>query len=286
MSSTDLWPWITLAALGAYHGINPAMGWLFAVALGLQERSRGAVFSAFPPIALGHAASVALVVGVVVVGRAIVPIDALKIMGCVALVSFGIYKLVRSSHPRWVGMRVGFRDLTAWSFLMASAHGAGLMLVPILLRLPGYGGQVIDLRDVPACGVHVARRTGLHRDARIPGRRRRDTHAGDVRSDGGRRRDSLRKGRRLHTPAWLVQPGQGVGNSADRRGHSDAGDLSDGERNKKLYRSCGRRRCSGDASQGNRIKSVLTYEPGLLSKQRCYNSLHRPEWEAQEGPAR
>ena len=149
MSTGDLWPWITLAALGAYHGVNPSMGWLFAVALGLQERSREAVFSAFPPIALGHAASVALVVGVVIVGRAIVPIAALKIMGCVALVSFGIYKLVRSSHPRWVGMRVGFRDLTAWSFLMASAHGAGLMLVPILLRLPGYGGQVIDLRDLP-----------------------------------------------------------------------------------------------------------------------------------------
>ena len=149
MSTGDLWPWITLAALGAYHGINPAMGWLFAVALGLQERSRGAVFSAFPPIALGHAASVALVVGVVVIGRAIVSIDALKIVGCVVLVGFGMYKLVRSSHPRWVGMRVGFRDLTAWSFLMASAHGAGLMLVPILLRLPGYGGQVIDLRDMP-----------------------------------------------------------------------------------------------------------------------------------------
>ena len=149
MSTGDLWPWITLAALGAYHGINPAMGWLFAVALGLQERSRGAVFGAFPPIALGHAASVALVVGVVVIGRAIVPIDALKIVGCVALVGFGMYKLLRSSHPRWVGMRVGFRDLTAWSFLMASAHGAGLMLVPILLRLPGYGGQVIDLRDMP-----------------------------------------------------------------------------------------------------------------------------------------
>ena len=149
MSTGDLWPWITLAALGAYHGVNPAMGWLFAVALGLQERSRGAVFNAFPPIALGHAASVALVVGVVVVSRAIVPIDALKIVGCVVLAGFGIYKLLRSSHPRWVGMRVGFRDLTAWSFLMASAHGAGLMLVPILLRLPGYGGQVIDLRDLP-----------------------------------------------------------------------------------------------------------------------------------------
>ena len=152
MSTGDLWPWFTLAALGAYHGINPAMGWLFAVALGLQEQNRRAVFEAFPPIALGHAASVALVVGVVVIGRTIIPIDALKIVGCVALVGFGIYKLVRSSHPRWVGMRVGFRDLTAWSFLMASAHGAGLMLVPILLRLPALGGTdggEIDPRDVP-----------------------------------------------------------------------------------------------------------------------------------------
>ena len=169
MTFGDLWPWITLAALGAYHGINPSMGWLFAVALGLQERSRSAVFNAFPPIVLGHAASVALVVGVVVIGRTIVPIDALKIMGCVALVSFGIYKLVRSSHPRWVGMRVGFRDLTAWSFLMASAHGAGLMLVPILLRLPGYGGQVTDLRAVPHIEYMSLGAAGLHRDARIPG---------------------------------------------------------------------------------------------------------------------
>ena len=128
---------------------TPPMGWLFAVALGLQERSRKAVFNAFPPIALGHAASVALIVGVVILGRTVVPIDALKFVACVVLVGFGIYKLVRSSHPRWVGMRVGFRDLTAWSFLMASAHGAGLMLVPILLRLPGYRVQVVDLRDVP-----------------------------------------------------------------------------------------------------------------------------------------
>ena len=150
MSTGDLWPWITLAALGAYHGINPSMGWLFAVALGLQERSRSAVFNAFPPIALGHAASVALVVGVVVVGRAIVPIDALKIVGCVVpWWASASTSCCGRPIPAGIGMRVGFRDLTAWSFLMASAHGAGLMLVPILLRLPGYGGQVIDLRDVP-----------------------------------------------------------------------------------------------------------------------------------------
>jgi hypothetical protein len=130
-----LWPWLTLALLGAYHGLNPGMGWLFAVALGLQERSRAAVIRAFAPIALGHALSVAGVVAVVSLAQTVVTPDFLRLAGAVALVLFGLYKLVRATHPRWVGMRVNFRDLTAWSFLMATAHGAGLMLVPLLLQL-------------------------------------------------------------------------------------------------------------------------------------------------------
>ena len=137
------WPWLTLALLGAYHGINPAMGWLFAVALGLQEQRRGAVLRAFAPIALGHAASVALVVALVVLAQRLVAPGPLRLAGGGALLLFGLYKLLsRGAHPRWVGMRVGFRDLTAWSFLMSSAHGAGLMLVPVLLALaPGTGVQ-------------------------------------------------------------------------------------------------------------------------------------------------
>ena len=133
-----LWPWFTLALLGAYHGLNPGMGWLFAVALGLQERSRAAVLGAFAPIALGHALSVAGVVAGVSLAQTVIAPDFLRLAGAVALLLFGLYKLVRVAHPRWVGMRVNFRDLTAWSFLMATAHGAGLMLVPILLQLsPG-----------------------------------------------------------------------------------------------------------------------------------------------------
>jgi hypothetical protein len=132
----NTWPWITLILLGAYHGINPAMGWLFAVALGLQERSRAAVLRAFAPIALGHAASVAAVVGLVAVAQAFIPSEVLRLAGAAALIGYGGYKLfLRAAHPRWVGMRVNFRDLTAWSFLMSTAHGAGLMLVPVLLRL-------------------------------------------------------------------------------------------------------------------------------------------------------
>ena len=152
LEAGELLPWLLLAALGAYHGVNPAMGWLFAVALGLQEGRRGAVYRAFVPIALGHALSVVMVVGGVLLVRAIIPFDFLKIVGAAVLVGFGVYKLLRSTHPRWVGMRVGFRDLTAWSFLMASAHGAGLMLIPILFNLPGYRlsiADAIDIRDLP-----------------------------------------------------------------------------------------------------------------------------------------
>ena len=152
MDVGEFWPWLALVALGAYHGVNPAMGWLFAVALGLQEQSRACVLRAFAPIALGHAASVAVVVTIVVIGRTIVSLDVLRWVGAGALVSYGLYRLLwRSSHPRWVGMRVGFRDLTSWSFLMASAHGAGLMLVPVLFNLPGSGpaAETISARDVP-----------------------------------------------------------------------------------------------------------------------------------------
>jgi hypothetical protein len=131
------WPWLALIVLGAYHGLNPAMGWLFAVGLGLQEGRREAVLKAFWPIALGHAAAVSLVVAVVLAAQVVLPLALLKYAGAGTLILFGVYKLIRSKHPRWVGMRVGFRDLTAWSFIMASAHGAGLMLVPVLLKLSG-----------------------------------------------------------------------------------------------------------------------------------------------------
>jgi hypothetical protein len=130
---SELWPWLALFGLGAYHGINPAMGWLFAVALGLQEKSRRAVLAAIPPIALGHALSIAVVIGVLWLAQASLPEKGLRYSAAAILFGFGLYRLVRSRHPKWVGMRVGFRDLTLWSFLMASAHGAGLMLVPIML---------------------------------------------------------------------------------------------------------------------------------------------------------
>jgi hypothetical protein len=143
---TDAWPWLGLVVLGAYHGLNPAMGWLFAVALGFQERSRAAVLRALPALAMGHEASVALAVLVVSGAQAVVSPQLVRPVGAAALIAFGVYKLARPrAHPRWVGMRVSAWDLVAWSFLMSTAHGAGLMLFPVLLGLPA--AQEVD--DVP-----------------------------------------------------------------------------------------------------------------------------------------
>jgi hypothetical protein len=139
MGSTALW---LMLLLGAYHGINPGMGWLFAVALGMQERKGSAVARALVPIALGHALSIGIVVlAAAFLGMAL-PREAIRYPVAVLLFGLGVFSMVRHYHPRWVRMQVGFRDLTVWSFLMASAHGAGLMLLPVLL-----GSRTVEAAD-------------------------------------------------------------------------------------------------------------------------------------------
>jgi hypothetical protein len=133
------WPWIALALLGAYHGLNPAMGWLFALALGLQEKRRSAVIGALLPIALGHAVAITAAIVALRFVQHFLPLNILKWGVAVFLFALGIYRLFRASHPRGAGMRVGSRDLFVWSFLMASAHGAGLMLLPVLMAQPMSG---------------------------------------------------------------------------------------------------------------------------------------------------
>ena len=154
------WPWVALGLLGVYHGLNPAMGWLFAVALGFQHGSRGAVIRSLMPIALGHEASVALVVLLISGVQLLWAPDLLRPFGAIALVAFGVKKLVKPGHPRWVGMRVSSRDLVIWSFLMSSAHGAGLMLFPVLLGLPAPvhadDPLPLSIQDVAAVMLHTA----------------------------------------------------------------------------------------------------------------------------------
>jgi len=124
--------WEAMVLIGAYHGINPGMGWLFAVALGMQQGSARGVWRALPPIALGHAAAVALILLTALLAGLVVPIDGLKAAVALILIALGLRKLWRHRHPRFGGMQVGLRDLVVWSFLMATAHGAGLMVLPFV----------------------------------------------------------------------------------------------------------------------------------------------------------
>ena len=136
------------------------MGWLFAVGLGLQEQKRIAILRALPPIALGHALSIGIIIAAVLLARVSVQPFALRIAAATILFAFGLYRLFRSRHPKWVGMRVGFGDLTLWSFVMASAHGAGLMLIPLFLKPapqtlgPGAGPMALHMH--PICGLEFA----------------------------------------------------------------------------------------------------------------------------------
>jgi hypothetical protein len=125
--------WLALFLLGCYHGINPGMGWLFAVALGLQERRTTAVLRAIVPLVLGHVVSVALVVLLAALAAFEFPHAVVHRVAAGVLLTFGAYRLIRARHPRWVGMQVGFWGLVLWGFLMSSAHGAGLMLLPFVL---------------------------------------------------------------------------------------------------------------------------------------------------------
>lgn len=130
----SLGPWLAMAGFGAYHGLNPGMGWLFALSLGLQQRSERALWTALLPIAAGHAASVGGFALLIYAGVHFIPLRPLQIVTALLLLAFGVFKLFNYyRHPRWVGMKVGLGDLFGWSFLMATAHGAGLMVAPALL---------------------------------------------------------------------------------------------------------------------------------------------------------
>jgi hypothetical protein len=158
-ASADTWRWLAIAGLGAFHGVNPAMGWLFAVALGLHRGSRSAVLLAIPPMALGHALSIAIVAGAVLVmgfgGHA----TLVRSVCGAGLILWAIYH-TRYGHRHRVriGMTTGFAGLVLWSFLMATAHGAGLMLIPALMPLCGSMAQPLSgslYISIAAVGLHT-----------------------------------------------------------------------------------------------------------------------------------
>ena len=159
--------WAGLLALGAGHGINPAMGWLFAVALGLQRGSRKAVWFALGPLAMGHGVAMLLTIGAAAAIGVVLPPSTLKWGVAALLVALGVYRLVRFRHIVYGGMQVNSRELATWSFLMATAHGAGLMMLPLVLgRLPsaehvhhlsaGMLGGGIEWSGIAAAVIHTA----------------------------------------------------------------------------------------------------------------------------------
>jgi hypothetical protein len=159
MTPEGAWPWVAIGGLGLFHGLNPAMGWLFAVALGLHRRSRAAVLLALPPMAAGHALSIFLVAAsVAALGMAIDTSTVRLIAGGVLVVWAGYHWRYGHRHRVRIGMTVGLAGLAAWSFLMATAHGAGLMLVPAIVPLcasmPAAGGGSL-LVSLMAVAVHT-----------------------------------------------------------------------------------------------------------------------------------
>jgi hypothetical protein len=137
MMDNTLLAWGALLLLGGLHGVNPGMGWLFAVALGLQERDGRAVWRSLLPLAAGHALAVAAAVAALIVIGSAVPPHVLRWIVAATLLATGVLHLRHRLHPRRTGMRVGPRDLVIWSFLMATAHGAGLMALPFVPAAAG-----------------------------------------------------------------------------------------------------------------------------------------------------
>ena len=161
---TALWPWLALVGLGLFHGINPAMGWLFAVGLGLNRQSRAVVLWSLLPIALGHAAAVAAVLVVFLTLGLMLDQTLLRRAAAAVLIGWALWHALRGHRrPVRVGMQAGLAGLALWSFLMASAHGAGLMLIPVVLPLCLAAAPAQELTatgSIPialaALGVHTA----------------------------------------------------------------------------------------------------------------------------------
>jgi hypothetical protein len=129
----SLWPWLAVAGLGALHGLNPAAGWMFAAAWGVRSRDRAQALRALVPIAFGHAASVALVGAAVVFGLAMDRVVLQALAGGLLVVAAMVHLSGRT--PKVARAPAGHAGLAIWSFMMSTAHGAGLMLVPALIPL-------------------------------------------------------------------------------------------------------------------------------------------------------
>src|SRR5207244_13580042 len=118
--------WVALVTLGAFHGINPAMGWHFSVAFGLQEHRRAAVLLALLPLALGHALAIVAVIAIAILAGLTVPLHYIRWVVAAILVGVGLRFLIRDPYFRWGGSRVGMADLSLLGLLVDMVRGVGL----------------------------------------------------------------------------------------------------------------------------------------------------------------
>jgi hypothetical protein len=162
----SLWPWLAAAGLGALHGLNPASGWVFAAACGVRSRDHGHAWRALGPIASGHVASLAVVAGAVALGgsidRRLMQALAASLLLALLIVT-GVRRLLGHTI-RAAGRPAGQAGLALWSFIVATGHGAGAMLVPALMPLcagpastTAAGSLALALAAV---GIHLAAMLG------------------------------------------------------------------------------------------------------------------------------
>jgi hypothetical protein len=162
VQSTEIWPWLALVGLGLFHGLNPAMGWLFAVALGLHRGGRQIVLLSLVPITVGHAAAVAAVLLAVLTLGVVIDHTTLLRLAALVLIGWAAWHALYGHRQRVrIGMQTGLAGLVLWSFLMASAHGAGLMVIPALASIcssapPGASATFAAPLALAALGVHSA----------------------------------------------------------------------------------------------------------------------------------
>ncbi len=158
----NLWPWLAVAGLGAFHGLSPANGWMFAAAWGVRARDGKQARRALLPIAIGHASSIAIVACAFALGTSM---DRALFQGLAGALLVGVasYRLLRGGQRTPISTQASHAGIALWSFLMATAHGAGMMLVPALVPLcladnparaiTASGSLVLALAAV---GVHTA----------------------------------------------------------------------------------------------------------------------------------
>jgi hypothetical protein len=134
--------WLAVVASGLYHGVSPGMGWPLAVAAGLMGRGRRDVLSALASLAAGHlVAMLVILLPFALITALLEWRRVIRISAGVAVIAYGVFRLVNRRHPRALA-RIRPTQLALWSFAIAIAHGAGLMLLPIYLGL--YSAEEVD----------------------------------------------------------------------------------------------------------------------------------------------